>query len=290
MSEEVEKLKAEVAHLQSKLGELHGSDLTAVRRAYRTLCQHVAALEEESAGMVAGLEEIETQAVPPELVAKELGVAAAVAFGLAVLRQTIKVLPLKQSPVLAKGMWLLGGAFVLARLTGGTLAHMTAMFHRNASRKRRLLQKLATVQERIEIMAALQQWTERQPPPGTAARGGSVALEAGESAATATAGADAGAGVRSVAAAEPAHRVSPATSSGSSAELVEMPQAEELEAAEAGAAGGPARMAVRQARTDRGERGGSAPPGGHQAQGGRSTGSGDAHLATLMAYVELGKK
>jgi hypothetical protein len=61
----------QVAHLQSKLGELHGSDLTAVRRAYRTLCQHVAALEEESAGMVAGLAEIETQAVPPELVAKE---------------------------------------------------------------------------------------------------------------------------------------------------------------------------------------------------------------------------
>lgn len=82
----------------------------------------------------------------------QLGVAAAVAFGLAVLRQTIKVLPLKQSPVLAKGMWLLGGAFVLARLTGGTLAHMTAMFHRNASRKRRLLQKLATVQVRVMTM------------------------------------------------------------------------------------------------------------------------------------------
>ena len=101
------------------------------------------------------MQAFETQFVPPELVAKELGVAAAVAFGVSLLHSTVGALPLKGAgPVVAKGLWLLGGAFVLARLTGGTLAHVVAMFGRNASRKRRLQRQLEAVQVRAWAAAA----------------------------------------------------------------------------------------------------------------------------------------
>lgn len=63
----------QVLRLQHKLGELHSGDYNALRRAYDALCQHVSALEEEAHGMVGQLGDFETAAVPPELVAKEVG-------------------------------------------------------------------------------------------------------------------------------------------------------------------------------------------------------------------------
>lgn len=63
----------QVLRLQRKLGELHSGDYNALRRAYDSLCQHVTALEEEARGMVGQLSDFETAAVPPELVAKEVG-------------------------------------------------------------------------------------------------------------------------------------------------------------------------------------------------------------------------
>ena len=74
--------------------------------------------------------------------------AAAVAFGVALLRQTVKALPLKAhtGAIIGQGLMLLGGACVLARLTGGTLAHLASMFGRNVGRKRRLQKQLEVVE------------------------------------------------------------------------------------------------------------------------------------------------
>ena len=74
------------------------------------------------------------------------------AFGVALLRQTVKALPLKApaGAMIGKGLWLLGAAFVAARLTGGTLAHLAAMFGRNVGRKRRLAKQL----EAVEVSSA----------------------------------------------------------------------------------------------------------------------------------------
>ena len=78
--------------------------------------------------------------------------AAAVTFGVALLHTTVRALPLKASAgaVIGKGLWLLGAGFVLARLTGGTLAHLACMFGRNVGRKRRLQKQL----EAVEVGAA----------------------------------------------------------------------------------------------------------------------------------------
>lgn len=164
MSETIDRMSQEIERLQRKLGDLHATDVNALRRAYRSLAQHVDALEHESAGMVEQMQEFETAVLPPELVARELGVAAAVAAGVSVLAQTAKVLPGLRSPgLVAKGLWLVGGAVVLFRLSAGALAHWAVMLDRNARRKRRLLRKLETIQERVAIMSALQQRLELPP-------------------------------------------------------------------------------------------------------------------------------
>ena len=62
--------------LQRQLGELHTTDVNALRRAYAALSQHVTSLEEETRGLVQDLLGFETEPVGPENVADELGVAA----------------------------------------------------------------------------------------------------------------------------------------------------------------------------------------------------------------------
>ena len=59
--------------LQGKLGDLHGTDLVALRRAYTTLSQHVSALEGEWDGALTKVDRIQTTVVSPEFVAQEVG-------------------------------------------------------------------------------------------------------------------------------------------------------------------------------------------------------------------------
>lgn len=276
LAREVESLQAEVLRLHRKLEEYHVSDYNSLRRAYVTLSQHVAALEQEARNMTADLERFETQAVPPQLVAQEVGMAAAITCAVGVLHTTVRALPVK-SGLLIRGMWLLGGAVVVMRLTGGTLAHVAGMFQRNSSRKRRLKAKLAAVEERIRIMAALQTWAEKREGPSADEEGAPPPAPA--------------AAAEPDAQVAPPRRVSPATSSGSSAELVEMPQAQELEEAEAAAAAEAGQRGRSGSGSGNGPGAGAGAAAG-QAQGpaARTSSSGAAALQSLLAYAELGKK
>ena len=62
----------QVDRLQRRLGELHGGDYNSLRRAYTTLCQHVAALEAEAAGVGADCAALEVEPFSREVVAKEV--------------------------------------------------------------------------------------------------------------------------------------------------------------------------------------------------------------------------
>eukprot|EP00887_Chlorella_sp_A99_P008114 scaffold12.g8114.t1 len=169
----IERLGEEIELLQRKLGRLHCTDVNALRRAYKSVSQHIDALEQESAGMVEALREFETAILPPELVAHELGVATAVGVGVAILSETARaVAPLKSAATIAKGLWVVGGAVVLLRLGAGALAHVGGLLVRNSKRKRRLLRKLEAVQEWVAILAALQTWAEGLVPPAGALEGG----------------------------------------------------------------------------------------------------------------------
>ena len=135
-------------------------------------------------------------------------------------------------------------------------------------------------------MAALQTWAEKREGPSADVEGAAPP-------------APAAAAVPDVEVAPP-RRVSPATSSGSSAELVEMPQAQELEEAEAAAAAAAAEAGQRGSRngsgngSGQGGRGASgvagAAAGQLQGQAARTSSSGAAALQSLLAYAELGQK
>ncbi|KFM26812.1 3-hydroxybutyryl-CoA dehydrogenase [Auxenochlorella protothecoides] len=160
-------LRNEVEALQGKLGQLHGSDLVALRRAYASLSQHVAALEGEWDGTLDAVNRLQTAVVSPEYVAQELGVAGALAVGLTVLQHSLRGVIGRD--VLSRGAWLLGAGVVVFRLTGGTLARWLSMVHANILLKRELIQRLRVVDDRIRIMAALQTLEMVERPEGEAA-------------------------------------------------------------------------------------------------------------------------
>ncbi len=72
---------SQMESLRLRLGELHCTDVNALRRAYKTLCQHVEALDQEARGMLEELQSMETEVLTPEVVASEVRGAAGVAAG-----------------------------------------------------------------------------------------------------------------------------------------------------------------------------------------------------------------
>lgn len=168
-------------------------ELTAIedlKQAYDALRKQAEALAEEfeDSEVTKIVQQLETDFFE-EQTAKELGVAGAIALGLSVLHTTIKTLiPAKAAVPIIGGVWLVGGAFIIFRLTAGTVAGWVASTERNARRKRVLQQRLDIIQDRIRLMVHTQ------------------ALLLNTAAATAGGG-----------------RESPAGSTGSSADFVEAP-------------------------------------------------------------------
>ncbi|GAB4822995.1 hypothetical protein N2152v2_010041 [Parachlorella kessleri] len=165
LHDRIQQLEGEVERLQQHLGDLHCTDLNALRRAYRTLCQHIEALEQESEGVLGELRGLETDVLTPDVVATELGAVSGVSVGLALTHQALKITPLAAAGWLFRGMWAVGGAYIAWRLTAGTLARIAGMLGRNSRRKRSLEDKLQTVEDRIRIMVSLLSWSDAKGMP-----------------------------------------------------------------------------------------------------------------------------
>ena len=70
---------------------------------------------------------------------RELSSAGGLALGLAILHSTAKaLLPARVAGTVVGGAWVLGGAFVVFRLTASTVAGWAAQTERNIRRKKRL--------------------------------------------------------------------------------------------------------------------------------------------------------
>jgi hypothetical protein len=182
------------------------TELQSLQRAHRSLQQQAQALLQEwqESEVVEEAANFETQFLE-EQTARELGTAGALALGLAVLHSTAKaVLPARVAAPVVGASWLVGGAFIVFRLTAGTIAGWVAQSERNTRRKRRLQRKLEAIEDRIRLLLATQQ---------SLAAVESKAQGATEAVAASSQG--------------PGKKVSPTSSSGSSAELVEAPEKEE---------------------------------------------------------------
>ena len=71
-SQHVKQLEEQLLALEKKLGSLHATDVNSLRRAYRTLAQHVTALELESRHIPNLLSQLETRIVSPHIIAQEV--------------------------------------------------------------------------------------------------------------------------------------------------------------------------------------------------------------------------
>lgn len=139
----------QLERLQRRLGELHATDLNALRRAYRSLCQHVSALEGEAQGLGAAVEILETELVSPEYVASQLGWSACVALAASVAHSTLKAAVgrnlLGRADVVARVFWVAGAALVVARLTTSMYWRWISMARSNAAIKRQIAAQVAAV-------------------------------------------------------------------------------------------------------------------------------------------------
>lgn len=90
---------------------------------------------------------------PPPTHPLQLGVAGAFALGLTVLHQTVKaLLPAKVATPVVGGAWMLGGAYIVFRLTAGTVGGWIGVMERNARRKKNLRRKLEDLEDRLRVM------------------------------------------------------------------------------------------------------------------------------------------
>ncbi|GIL64738.1 hypothetical protein Vafri_18616 [Volvox africanus] len=110
LEEQVQTLRAEVFALEAKLGELHVTDISSLRRAYKSLAQHVQALDVETKHLPSLVERATEPSVNSDFVAQQIRVVAAVtagAYGVARLLRALRVpvrchsIPRSQSQMIA---------------------------------------------------------------------------------------------------------------------------------------------------------------------------------------------
>ena len=159
---QVAALTDELAAAHGKLGELHGTDVVALRRLVTSLRQHAAALTLEVAGLPQSLADVETVAWPASLLLQEASV---------LLGCTVAATGAHRLLSLERGvpLWLRLAPFVFA--TGFSLFHLasrveervTATAVRNAERVKALRTQARLVEERIAIITTLLEPPVLQP-------------------------------------------------------------------------------------------------------------------------------
>lgn len=165
LREQVTALTAELAAAHAKLGELHGTDVVALRRLVAALRQHAAALALEVAGLPESLGDVETVAWPPSLLLQE----AAVLAGCGVLATGAhRLLTLERGvPLwLRLAPYAFATGFSLYHLASRTEERVTATAARNAHRVKALRSKARLVEERVAINSALLEPVPPLEPPG----------------------------------------------------------------------------------------------------------------------------
>lgn len=94
---------SQVLRLEQKLGDLHGTDVTSLWRAYRTLCEHVESLQVESRGISDSIDSMRTSVVTVEEAAHEIAVSSGLLFALNLARTALKGFNIKVRDAVGKG-------------------------------------------------------------------------------------------------------------------------------------------------------------------------------------------
>ncbi|KAF5843722.1 hypothetical protein DUNSADRAFT_8237 [Dunaliella salina] len=163
----VAELEEQLEQLQRKLEVYHCSDVNAIRRAYRSLAQHIHALDIESRHIPTLLREIETTVLSPQIVAQEIAVAAAVAGSAWATDRGLGALRVPRYRLISQAA-LVAGIGLLGWHLGTRLSrHLCSVFKRNRHVKGQLLDDWAVIQRRIDVMSQLACPQDARPRQGS---------------------------------------------------------------------------------------------------------------------------
>lgn len=179
LREEVQRLNDELEKANETINQLrHSLDEKSLQQEYDLLShlQHLQPLLVEALGHV---EVLETEWVT-EHTAQELKEAGSVILGGAILKQLAKLIGLPGSIVHVS--WLVGGCFIVYRISLGSIASWGRMLNRNAARKAVLLRQLEDIQDRVNIILLLQkQKFPTEPAPAETEPSAQISPAASES-------------------------------------------------------------------------------------------------------------
>lgn len=149
----IASLSQEVLRLQTELGKAHCTDVNGLRRAYKSLCQHVEALVQESKHIDSEIKAIDTELITADDVATEVGLLGVVSGVVCALHKVTRGSQVKLVPF----SWMLGfGVLVVSCHSVCTVGgRLLAMLAENSSKKHKLLQDWKLVEERIAVLGSL---------------------------------------------------------------------------------------------------------------------------------------
>ncbi|KAG2440225.1 hypothetical protein HXX76_004337 [Chlamydomonas incerta] len=141
--------------LQAKLHDLHSTDLMSLRRAYKSLAQHVQALEVESKHLPALLERAAEPSVTPEWVAGQTRLVAGVTAGVYAAGRLLAAMKVREAGPVAAALAVLGAGYVGLRLLASAGRRLVEVGRRRQAAQQELQADLRAVMERVQIMAEL---------------------------------------------------------------------------------------------------------------------------------------
>mmetsp|Transcript_13238 Transcript_13238/g.40097 ORF Transcript_13238/g.40097 Transcript_13238/m.40097 type:complete len:301 (+) Transcript_13238:224-1126(+) len=157
---QIADLKAEVERLQRKLGDVHDGDYNALARAYRSLVQHIQALQMEAQMMKKHIDALDVEVMNPDEVCSELGAVGVVT---AVAVAANRMFKGRNLAALRLSIYAGGAIYLGIRFTAAGIGRLGSLLRSNRQRKRRLQQDWDALVERIRIMDSVSRWEGQDP-------------------------------------------------------------------------------------------------------------------------------
>mmetsp|Transcript_35274 Transcript_35274/g.89259 ORF Transcript_35274/g.89259 Transcript_35274/m.89259 type:complete len:187 (-) Transcript_35274:344-904(-) len=153
--QDLASLQAQLEELRTRLHDLHCTDVNSLRRAHKTLQQHVQALDIESRHLGNLVAQVDTPVITPEGLAKDIGAVAGIIATTWGIHRGLACIRLPPSKQMTRVMVIGAAALVGWRLLRSGAARLRQVLMRSKSAKAQLLEDWKAVADRIAIMVQL---------------------------------------------------------------------------------------------------------------------------------------
>ncbi|GAX83679.1 hypothetical protein CEUSTIGMA_g11104.t1 [Chlamydomonas eustigma] len=153
----IQQLQEQVIALEQQLHDLHATDLNGLRRAHKSLVQHITALRIESKHLAGVITRIEDNIITPSHVAVDLGYCSAVISAAWAADRALRHCRLPSPP--AGLLAFVAGSIILWKVGQRMTKRFAFVVGRNKTVKTQLAGDWQVVEERIQILESLAKYT-----------------------------------------------------------------------------------------------------------------------------------